>query len=133
MRPISRSRPIVVTVPLGTARGATLRFPNDQYLRDKRITGIEYFDEDTQSTSDDGIPLATKVDGAKASLTLVRDSKLIHAAMPVLLLDPIRMRGIWKEFVPFSLDLTSSFVFLSGTPAAGFRFGYAFMIHYEDQ
>lgn len=132
MQPIHRTKTIYVRILAGTGKGATVSFPLDRYLADKKITGFETIQNLLLKQAQDGTPIAAQTDNEVATVTLVRQADQIHQEFPLNLADPLLMRGIWKELKPTVIDWQSSFITLNDNPTTATDFSFALLVHYRE-
>jgi hypothetical protein len=131
MRLIERSKLVTVNIPIGTATGAVIPFPDIPELRDKRLTGIEFYDDTVLTTSPDQLATLTAAQAAAMTLTLKRNSVEHIQDVPLQTLNSSLLGGIWKEFEPFIPNYQSSFLRNVGA-GFGAAQAVAFNIFYLD-
>ena len=132
MVPISRAYLTWITVPAGTAAGATIKFPDVSRLRGKRIIGVEAYDDVMLAFTPDGQTVIATADGPKVVLTLRRASDSMLDNVPIRTLMVNVTAGIWKQLRPFEVDFQKSDIFMAGTPAAT-AFTVPFLFYYLDE
>lgn len=94
------------TVP---GAGANLTFADYPQLRDVYVTGIEVVDETTLLKSPSGKTLVANTLGLTVSL-IDKFNQQILTQYPATDLDPKNRSGFYRDFVPFPLQLTKSYI-----------------------
>lgn len=133
MRAIHRSRQYLIPFAGAAGKGAQQPFPLDQFLKDKLIVGIEFFDERTLTFGDNGQPIVTNADFLKMSVTLVHNSVEIYKGTPLSQLNPLDQWGIWKELAPTRVSFQQSVLKVNDTLTAIQAFSVGAVVHYLDQ
>jgi len=115
MKPIKNSYLIEVnlgsTVP-GT--GANLTFQDYPQLRDVYITGVEIFDGNTLLKSPSGKTVVSQLTNFTVTLIDKFNAEILHQ-YPTQDLNPAARSGFYRDFQPFSLQLTKSFITILST------------------
>jgi hypothetical protein len=102
----------LIEVNLGSTlpgAGANLTFQDYPQLRDVYITGIELVDENTLLKSPSGKTLVGGLTGITITLIDKFNSEILHQ-YPAADLDPRIRSGFYRDFIPFPLQLTKSFI-----------------------
>jgi hypothetical protein len=102
----------LIEVNLGSTvpgAGANLTFQDYPQLRDVYITGLELVDEGTLLKSPSGKTLVTNLLGITITLIDKFNSEILHQ-YPATDLDPRNRSGFYRDFIPFPLQLTKSFI-----------------------
>lgn len=94
------------TVP-GT--GANLTFQDYPQLRDVYVTGLEIVDVQTLTLSPSGKTLVSSLLGLTLTLIDKFNAEILHQ-YPAADLDPRARSGFYRDFTPFPLQLTKSFI-----------------------
>ena len=119
MRPIKNS--YLIEVNLGTTlagNGANITFQDYPQLRDIYVTGIEVLDENSISKSPSGKDIVPSLLGITTTIIDKLNSEVLHQ-YPCADLDPRGRSGFYRDFVPFQIQLTKSFItILSNTGLA---------------
>jgi hypothetical protein len=119
MKPIKNS--YLIEVNLGTTlagNGANITFQDYPQLRDIYVTGIEVLDENSISKSPSGKDIVPSLLGITTTIIDKFNSEILHQ-YPCADLDPRARSGFYRDFVPFQIQLTKSFItILSNTGLA---------------
>jgi hypothetical protein len=99
------------TVP-GT--GANLTFQDYPQLRDVYVTGVEIFDANTLLKSPSGKTVVTQVTNFTTTLIDKFNAEILHQ-YPAQDLNPAARSGFYRDFQPFALQLTKSFITILST------------------
>lgn len=102
----------LIEVNLGSTvpgAGANLTFNDYPQLRDVYVTGIEVVDENTLRKSPSGKTLVADTLGL--TITLIdKFNQQILTQYPATDLDPRVRSGFYRDFTPFPLQLTKSYI-----------------------
>ena len=115
MKPIKNS--YLIEVNLGSTVpgvGANITFQDYPQLRDVYITGIEIFDINTQLKSPSGKTVVTQITNFTTTLIDKFNQEILHQ-YPAQDLNPAARSGYYRDFVPFPLQLTKSFITILST------------------
>ena len=102
----------LIEVNLGSTvpgSGANLTFQDYPQLRDVYITGLEIVDEGTLAVSPSGKTLVVGTTGLTITLIDKFNAEKLHQ-YPCTDLDPRVRSGFYRDFTPFPLQLTKSFI-----------------------
>jgi len=131
MKTIVASKLVWLNVPAGTVAGSVIRFPDIPELRDKKITGIEFYNIAMLAATPDQVATISAADATGAVLTLKENSTERVQDIPLNTLLPTNTGGIWKEFVPFVVNWQASAVRYTALPAT-LPHSVPFSIFYEE-
>lgn len=110
MKPIIRS--YLAEVNLGTTtpgNGQNINIQDYPQLRDVYITGIEIFDSGQLTNSPSGKAVVTTLTGLTITLMDKYNMEMIYQ-YPCFDLNPANVGGFYRDFKPFLLQLTKSYV-----------------------
>jgi len=110
MKPILRS--YLIEVNVGTTNpgnGVNINFQDYPQLRDIFLTGIQVFDNNSCTISPSGKTVVGALNGATVTLLDVFNQEIIRQ-YPAQDLSPYYNSGIYRDFAPFKLQLTKSFI-----------------------
>jgi len=115
MKPIKNS--YLIEVNLGSTvpgAGANLTFQDYPQLRNIYVTGVEVLDASTCAVSPSGRAVVTVLSGI--TLTLIdKFNQEQLKQYPAVDLNPEVRSGFYRDFVPFPLQLTKSFITILST------------------
>ena len=110
MKPILRS--YLAEVNLGTTtpgNGQNIKIQDYPQLRDVYICGLEIFDSSQLSISPSGKTVVTQLKGLSLTLMDKFNMEMIYQ-YPAYDLNPANVGGFYRDFKPFYLQLTKSYV-----------------------
>lgn len=110
MKPIVRS--YLAEVNLGTTvpgNGQNINIQDYPQLRDVIITGVEVFSANTIAVSPQGKAVVTTLSGIALTLMDKFNMEMIYQ-YPCADLNPVNVAGFYRDFVPFELQLTKSYI-----------------------
>ena len=110
MKPIKNS--YLIEVNLGTTlagNGANITFQDYPQLRDVYLTGIEIMNDDTITKSPSGKDVVPSLLGITTTLIDKFNAEVLHQ-YPAQDLNPAARSGFYRDFVPFQIQLTKSFI-----------------------
>lgn len=110
MKPIVRS--YLAEVNLGNSipgQGQNINFQDYPQLRDIYITGICAFENSQVATSPSGKAVVPNLLGIAVSLKDIYNMDMIYQ-YPTFDLQPSNVGGFYRDFVPFELQLTKSYI-----------------------
>lgn len=110
MQPIQRS--YLIEVNVGTTNpgnGVNINFQDYPQLRNIYLTGIQTFDKNSVSISPSGKTVVSNLYGATVSLLDIYNQEIMRQ-YPAQDLSPYYNSGIYRDFKPFQLQLTKSFI-----------------------
>jgi hypothetical protein len=110
MQPIQRS--YLIEVNVGTTNpgnGVNINFQDYPQLRNIYLTGIQTFDLQTVKISPSGKTVVTQLTGATVTLLDIFNQEIMRQ-YPAQDLSPYYNSGIYRDFKPFQLQLTKSFI-----------------------
>lgn len=110
MKPIKNS--YLIEVNLGTTlagNGANITFQDYPQLRDVYVTGIEILDNNTITKSPSGKDVVQTLLGITTTLIDKYNMEILHQ-YPAQDLNPDARSGFYRDFVPFPIQLTKSFI-----------------------
>jgi len=110
MKPIVRS--YLCEINLGTTapgQGQNLNFQDYPQLRDIYITGITTFEDAQVAVSPSGKTVVPSLTGITVSLKDIYNMDMIFQ-YPAYDLQPSLVNGYYRDFIPFKLQLTKSYV-----------------------
>jgi hypothetical protein len=110
MKPIVRS--YLCEINLGTTapgQGQNLNFQDYPQLRDIYITGITTFEDAQVAVSPSGKTVVPALTGITVSLKDIYNMDMIFQ-YPAYDLQPSLVNGYYRDFIPFKLQLTKSYV-----------------------
>jgi hypothetical protein len=110
MQPIQRS--YLIEVNVGTTNpgnGVNINFQDYPQLRNIYLTGIQTFDTNTVKISPSGKQVVTQLTGATVTLLDIFNQEIMRQ-YPAQDLSPYYNSGIYRDFKPFQLQLTKSFI-----------------------
>ena len=110
MQPIQRS--YLIEVNVGTTNpgnGVNINFQDYPQLRSIYLTGIQVFDVRSVSISPSGKTVVGDLYGATVSLLDIYNQEIMRQ-YPAQDLSPYYNSGIYRDFKPFQLQLTKSFI-----------------------
>jgi hypothetical protein len=110
MKPIFRS--YLAEINLGTTvpgAGQNINFQDYPQLRDVFLTGVIVSDVNTLSVSPAGKAVVSDMSGITVTFMDKYNMEMIYQ-YPLKSLDPINNSGFYRDFVPFELQLTKSYI-----------------------
>lgn len=110
MKPIKNS--YLIEVNLGSTlagNGANITFQDYPQLRDVYVTGIEILDNNTITKSPSGKDVVQTLLGITTTLIDKYNMEILHQ-YPAQDLNPDARSGFYRDFVPFPIQLTKSFI-----------------------
>lgn len=110
MKPILRS--YLAEVNLGTTtpgNGQNINIQDYPQLREVYITGVEVFDSGDLSISPSGKAVVTQLKGLTLTLMDKFNMEMIYQ-YPCFDLNPTNVGGFYRDFKPFFLQLTKSYI-----------------------
>lgn len=110
MKPIEKS--YLIEINVGTTNpgnGVNINFQDFPQLRDIYLTGIQVFDLSTVLTSPSGKTVVGALTGATVTLLDIFNQEIIRS-YPAQDLSPFYNSGIYRDFKPFRLQLTKSYI-----------------------
>lgn len=110
MKPILRS--YLTEINLGTTtpgNGQNINFQDYPQLRDIYITGLEVFDSAQLAISPSGKSVVNGLTGITLTLMDKFNMEMIYQ-FPLFDLNPANVGGFYRDFKPFSLQLTKSYI-----------------------
>jgi hypothetical protein len=110
MKPILRS--YLTEVNLGTTvpgNGQNINIQDYPQLRDIMITGVEVFDSGELTVSPSGKTVVPTLSGIALTLLDKFNMEIIYQ-YPTYDLNPTNVSGFYRDFVPFPLQLTKSYI-----------------------
>jgi hypothetical protein len=110
MKPIVRS--YLAEVNLGNTapgNGQNINFQDYPQLRDIYITGITSFEDAQVATSPSGKTIVSSLTGISVSLKDIYNMDMIFQ-YPTYDLQPSLVNGYYRDFLPFRLQLTKSYI-----------------------
>lgn len=110
MKPIIRS--YLAEVNLGTTtpgNGANINIQDYPQLRDVYITGVEVFDNNQVAVSPSGKTVVSALTGITLTLMDSFNMEMVYQ-YPTYDLNPANVGGFYRDFLPFPLQLTKSYI-----------------------
>ena len=110
MQPIQRS--YLIEINVGTTNpgnGVNINFQDYPQLRNIYLTGIQTFDINSVSISPSGKNVVGQLTGATVTLLDIFNQEIMRQ-YPAQDLSPYYNSGIYRDFKPFQLQLTKSFI-----------------------
>ena len=110
MQPIQRS--YLIEVNVGTTNpgnGVNINFQDQPQLRNIYLTGIQTFDINSVSISPSGKTVVGQLTGVTVTLLDIYNQEIMRQ-YPAQDLSPYYNSGIYRDFKPFQLQLTKSFI-----------------------
>jgi hypothetical protein len=110
MKPILRS--YLTEVNLGATlpgNGQNINIQDYPQLRDIMITGVEVFDSGEVSLSPSGKTVVPTLTGITLTLLDKFNMEVVYQ-YPTFDLNPVNVAGFYRDFVPFPLQLTKSYI-----------------------
>jgi len=115
MKPIVRS--YLAEVNLGNTapgNGQNINFQDYPQLRDIYITGIEVFDVNQVAVSPAGKAVVPTLTGITVTLMDKFNMENVYQ-YPAFDLNPVNVGGFYRDFTPFPLQLTKSYITILST------------------
>lgn len=110
MQPIQRS--YLIEVNVGTTNpgnGVNINFQDYPQLRNIYLTGIQTFDINSVAISPSGKVVVGQLTGATVTLLDIFNQEIMRQ-YPAQDLSPYYNSGIYRDYKPFQLQLTKSFI-----------------------
>jgi hypothetical protein len=110
MKPIVRS--YLTEVNLGTTTpgvGANINIKDYPQLRDIYVTGIEVFSNNVVTLSPSGKTVVSTLTGLTLTLLDIYNMEIVYQ-YPTYDLNPVNIGGFYRDFNPFQLQLTKSYI-----------------------
>jgi hypothetical protein len=110
MKPIVRS--YLAEVNLGNAipgQGQNINIQDYPQLRDIMLIGVEVFDDSQVAVSPQGKTVVGNLTGITLTLLDKFNMEMIYQ-YPTFDLNPANVGGFYRDFVPFQLQLTKSYI-----------------------
>ena len=110
MKPIVRS--YLTEVNLGTTTpgvGANINIKDYPQLRDIYVTGVEVFSDNVVTLSPSGKTVVTDLKGLTLTLLDIYNMEIVYQ-YPTYDLNPVNIGGFYRDFNPFQLQLTKSYI-----------------------
>ena len=110
MKPILRS--YLTEVNLGATlpgNGQNINIQDYPQLRDIMITGVEVFDSGEVTLSPSGKAVVPTLTGITLTLLDKFNMEIVYQ-YPTFDLNPVNVAGFYRDFVPFPLQLTKSYI-----------------------
>jgi len=110
MKPIIRS--YLTEVNLGTTtpgNGANINIKDYPQLRDIYVTGVEVFSDNVVTLSPSGKTVVSDLKGLTLTLVDIFNMEIVYQ-YPTYDLNPVNIGGFYRDFNPFQLQLTKSFI-----------------------
>jgi hypothetical protein len=110
MKPIVRS--YLAEINLGTTapgNGQNINIQDYPQLRDVIITGVQVFSQNQVLVSPQGKTVVTTLSGITLTLMDKYNMEMIYQ-YPAFDLSPVNVSGFYRDFVPFELQLTKSYI-----------------------
>lgn len=110
MKPIIRS--YLTEVNLGTTtpgNGANINIKDYPQLRDIYVTGVEVFSNNVVTLSPSGKTVVSDLKGLTLTLVDIFNMEIVYQ-YPTYDLNPVNIGGFYRDFNPFQLQLTKSFI-----------------------
>ena len=110
MKPIVRS--YLTEVNLGTTTpgvGANINIKDYPQLRDIYVTGVEVFSDNVVTLSPSGKTVVSDLKGLTLTLLDIYNMEIVYQ-YPTYDLNPVNIGGFYRDFNPFQLQLTKSYI-----------------------
>jgi hypothetical protein len=110
MKPIVRS--YLTEVNLGTTTpgvGANINIKDYPQLRDIYVTGVEVFSDNVVNLSPSGKTVVSDLKGLTLTLLDIYNMEIVYQ-YPTYDLNPVNIGGFYRDFNPFQLQLTKSYI-----------------------
>lgn len=133
MKPILKS--YLVEINVGNSvpgNNSNILFQDFPQLRDVYIFGICGLDTSTLSTSPTGKTIATANTGVTLTLLDTFNQEIIKQ-YPVVALDPYYQSGFYRDFKPFPLQLTKSYITITSNTGINANDSFCFNIFYLEK
>lgn len=133
MKPILKS--YLVEINVGNSvpgNNSNLLFQDFPQLRDIYLFGIMALDVNTLSVSPTGKTIAASNVGLTITLLDIFNQEVVKA-YPLVGLDPFYMSGFYRDFKPFQLQLTKSFITINSNIGLNANESYCFNILYLEK
>ena len=115
MKPIVRS--YLTEVNLGSSTpgtGANINIKDYPQLRDIYVTGVQVFDSGEVAVSPSGKTVVSLLTGITLTLVDIYNMDIIYQ-YPTFDLNPTNVGGFYRDFNPFQLQLTKSYITITNT------------------
>jgi hypothetical protein len=133
MKPILKS--YLVEINVGNSvpgNNSNILFQDFPQLRDVYIFGICGLDASTLSASPTGKTIATANTGVTLTLLDTFNQEIIKQ-YPVVALDPYYQSGFYRDFKPFPLQLTKSYITITNNTGINANDSFCFNIFYLEK
>lgn len=133
MKPILKS--YLVEINVGNSvpgNNSNILFQDFPQLRDVYIFGICGLDDNTLTTSPTGKTIATANTGITITLLDTFNQEIIKQ-YPVVSLDPYYQSGFYRDFKPFPLQLTKSYITITNNTGINANDSFCFNIFYLEK
>lgn len=133
MKPILKS--YLVEINVGTAvpgNNSNILFQDFPQLRDVYIFGILGMDVNTLAISPTGKTIVAANTGTTITLLDTFNQEIIKQ-YPLVSLDPWYMSGFYRDFQPFPLQLTKSYITITSNTGINANESYCFNIFYLEK
>ena len=133
MKPIIKS--YLVEINLGSAvpgNNSNILFQDFPQLRDVVIFGIMGLDNNTLSVSPTGKTIVSTIAGVTLTLLDTFNQEILHQ-FPLRQLDPYYMSGFYRDFKPFPLQLTKSFITITSNTSLNANESLCFNVLYQEK
>jgi hypothetical protein len=133
MIPIQRS--YLIEVNVGTTNpgnGVNINFQDYPQLRNIFLTGVQVFDNNSVSISPSGKTVVGALTGATVTLMDIYNQEIMRQ-YPAQDLSPYYNSGIYRDFKPFQLQLTKSFITILDNTTTAANESYMINIFYYTQ
>jgi hypothetical protein len=133
MVPIQRS--YLIEVNLGTTNpgnGVNINFQDYPQLRNIYLTGIQTFDLNSISISPSGKTVVGQLTGATVTLLDIYNQEIMRQ-YPAQDLSPYYNSGIYRDFKPFQLQLTKSYISILDNTTTAANESFMINIFYYNQ
>jgi hypothetical protein len=110
MKPIVRS--YLTEVNLGNTTpgvGANINIKDYPQLRDIYVTGVEVFSDNVVTLSPSGKSVVSDLKGLTLTLLDIYNMEIVYQ-YPTYDLNPVNIGGFYRDFNPFQLQLTKSYI-----------------------
>lgn len=132
MKPIEKS--YLIEINVGTTNpgnGVNINFQDFPQLRDIYLTGIQVFDQNSVLISPSGKIVVGALTGATVTLLDIYNQEIIRS-YPTQDLSPYYNSGIYRDFKPFKLQLTKSYITILDNTTTAANESYIINIFYTN-
>lgn len=133
MKPIIKS--YLVEINLGTVvpgNNSNILFQDFPQLRDVYLFGVMAMDDNTLTVSPTGKTMVTTIAGITLTLLDTFNQEILHQ-FPLRSLDPYYMSGFYRDFKPFPLQLTKSYITITSNTSLNANESLCFNILYQEK